>query len=506
MTAPANAAPGAWLHRSLPLGASNGILGLVALATLAAAVLGGDNPLLALVPVLLATLGYLAANAPLRASAAVLLLVLLGAEDHGDITLQWRSPLALIGDLLHFRLDRVAGIPGLTVTGMEVVLAALFAVWLGRRLSPTQIDGPQDAPPASVLGLAAALYVGGVLLAEVIGLARGLPVAPWKLRNLLQPLALAALFVVAFRSERDRLLVGRLLVAATLLKAFQAVLVQRFAIADTGGPLAHATSHGDSVLFALAMFLLVVDVAVRPHKRRLLRALLLLPPLAVGAIENDRRILWAMLGLMVLTWYVISPMQGWKRTLTRAVVVTLPIIALYVGVGWGRGGAIFAPVRILRGFTDTSQDRSAYWREVENWNIAMTMRERPVLGVGLGGEYTEFMPNDDVSAGFKEYREWPHNAVLGQLLLLGLFGFTAVWILPALAIFLAVRSARLAATAEQRVSALGCLGAVVACQVLAWGDTGAHFPQYKIILGVAVAVVVRLAVEVGAWPARQRAA
>jgi hypothetical protein len=114
------------------------------------------------------------------------------------------------------------------------------------------------------------------------------------------------------------------------------------------------------------------------------------------------------------------------------------------------------------------------------------------------------MANDDVSVGFKEYREWPHNTVLGQLLLMGLFGFTAVWLLPSLTMFLAVRSHRMAATAEQRVAATACMATVIACQVLAWGDTGAHFPQYKIMMGLAVAVAARLAVATGAWPAPVR--
>jgi hypothetical protein len=44
------------------------------------------------------------------------------------------------------------------------------------------------------------------------------------------------------------------------------------------------------------------------------------------------------------------------------------------------------------------------------------------------------------------------------------------------------------------------VGAAVACLVLAWGDTGAHFPQYKIFVALAVAVSARLSVATGAWP------
>jgi hypothetical protein len=480
------------------------LLGTVAAATVVAATFGGGDPILALVPTALAAGLYLLATMPLRLSGAALLLASLALEDHVDIDLQWRSPLAIIGDLIHERIDAALGISGVAVTGMEVMLVFLFGVWLLRRTGGQRVDGPSRVKPASVLKPALVIYLGGVLYAEAMGLARGLSLAPWKLRNLLHPVALALFFLAAFRAERDRLLAGRILVVAAVCKAIQAVVVQRIAIAQTGGPLAHATSHGDSVLGAVAIFILVADLAERPAPRRLFWAALLLPVLVLGALENNRRLLWVMLLLMLVTWYLVSPMKGWKRIVTRALVLALPVVALYVGVGWNSGNRIFAPVQTLRGVSDTSTDRSAFWREVENWNISMSLRERPILGVGLGGEYTEIMANDDVSVGFKEYREWPHNTVLGQLLLMGLFGFTAVWLLPSLTIFLSVRSYRMAETGEQRTAAAVCLGTVIACQVLAWGDTGAHFPQYKIMMGLAVAIAARLAVATGAWPARAR--
>lgn len=502
MNAPARAAILRLAARSAgPLG----LLGAVALATIAAA--GSGNPILVLLPAALAAGCYLLATMPLRLSGAAFLLVALALEDNVDNldpTIQWRSPLAIAGDLIHSRLDNVLGIPGLAVSGMELLLAFLFGVWLVRRSGSQKVDGPSRVKPASVLKPTIALYLGGVLLAELMGLARGLSLAPWKLRNLLHPVALALFFLTTFRAERDRLMVGRIVVLAAVCRAMQAVVVQRIATVRTGGPLTYATSHGDSVLFAVAIFLLVADLAERPAPRQLIRAALILPLLLLGGFENNRRLLWVMLGAALVLWYLVSPMKRWKRALTRVMVVALPVMALYVGVGWNRGSRIFAPVQTLRGVTDTSTDRSAFWREVENWNISMSLRERPILGAGLGGEYIEFIPNDDVSVVFKEYREWPHNTVLGQLLLMGLFGFTAVWLLPSLVVFLCVRSYRMAATAEQRVAAATCLSAVIACHLLAWGDTGAHFPQYKILLGLAVAIAARLAVATGAWPARPR--
>jgi O-antigen ligase len=161
-------------------------------------------------------------------------------------------------------------------------------------------------------------------------------------------------------------------------------------------------------------------------------------------------------------------------------------------------------VQLVRSVVDASVDSSTYWRDVENWNVAMTLREHPLVGLGLGGEYTEFMPNADISVRYRDYRAWPHNSVLGLLLFAGLFGFTLLWTLFAIVVFLAVRAHRRARTPEERVAALACIAAVVVCVLMAFGDTGAHFTQYRVFAALALSVVGKLAVATGAWPARLR--
>jgi O-antigen ligase len=475
---------------------------VVAVASLLAAVAGTEHMALAVLPVLLVAGVYAATKVPLRYPALVLVLILLAVDDREGKHGQWQTPLVGLGDLMHGRIDTVLGIPGLPITGMEAVLALLMAIWLQRWLTRSRIDAAGRSEPASVLRRVLALYVGGVAFAAIVGLSRGLPLAPWKLRNLLHPILLALFFLAAFRGARDHRSIGRLIVVAACVRAVLAIVVQWIAVAETGGRFAHATSHGDSVLFAVAIVLVAAGLLERPTRQRLSWAVPVLLLLLIGAAENQRRIVWVMLLMAFGALYLFSPMKGWKASVTRLLLLAAPVVALYVGVGWNRGSKVFAPVQTLRSVVDTSADRSAYWREVENWNIAMTMRQMPLLGLGLGGQYTEFMPNDDVSEGYKEFREWPHNSFLGLLLLMGLFGFSAVSLLLALVVFLSVRSYRLAASLDQRVAALGCLAAVVSCQVLAWGDTGAHYPQYKVLAALAVAISARLAVATGAWPAR----
>lgn len=492
--APAGPAPAA-----PPRHAAAALLAGVALAT-AGVVVAGGGPLLAAVPSALAAAAWLATRVPLRWSVVVLLFGLLGLDDLAENVGQWRTPLAVVGSLLQDRLDAVLGIPGLAVSGLEIVAIFLLAVWAQRRATGSTVDGGDRIPTPPLLRGLLLATVGAVILAEVVGVLHGQALVPWKVRNLLHPVLLVLLFDAAFRGPVDHRLVARVVVAAAVARAVLAVVVQRLAIAQTGGKYATATSHGDSILFAVASFILLVQLAERADRQRILRAGVLLPVLLVGMLENGRRLVWVMFGAMLLVTYLVAPMRGWKRRVTRGALLVLPVLVLYVGVGWTSEARLFAPVRTLRSIADTSYDHSAYWREVENWNIAVSMRERPILGLGLGGRYTEHMANDDISSLYKEYREWPHNTVLGQLLLLGLLGFTAVWSLFVGGLFLAFRAYRVAGEPAHRQAALACAGALVACLMMAYGDTGAHYTQFKVAAALAVALAAKLAVATGAWP------
>ena len=191
--------------------------------------------------------------------------------------------------------------------------------------------------------------------------------------------------------------------------------------------------------------------------------------------------------------------------LARYGLVLAPVVGLYVAVGWNHSGsALFAPVKMIRSVEDSSTDDSTHWREVENWNIGMSIRQHPLMGLGLGGEYTEYMRNGSIAAFYPQYRAWPHNSVLGLLLLAGVFGFTAIWSLFALVVYLAARSYRRATVPEHRVAALACIASVIGCMSIAYGDTGANLFQFRLFAALSLAVAAKLAIATGAWPRRRR--
>jgi hypothetical protein len=459
----------------------------------------GENPALAVVPVALVAFVWVVFAAPLRWTTSATLLVILAVDESTEAGgLNWVSPLSIIGDVLLYRIDHTLPIPGAALSGMEVMIVLLFLVRGVRLATGSRLDEVGRVRGASVVQDLLLLYVGGVMLAEVVGLAQGWGAAVYKLRNLLHPALLAALFLSVYRGGVDAQAVGRVIVAAACSKAILAHIVQAIAREETGGMFRRATSHGDTMILVAASAILIFRFLEQPKRAHFFAGIPLLALIFVGIFENNRRLAWVILGVSCVLAYAIRPLRGWQRPISKTILLAVPLALLYVAVGWNSGNRIFRPVQTLRGVSDTSHDSSAYWREVESWNIIISTRGTIPFGMGLGGEYTEYMPNDTVD--YAEYREWPHNTVLGLLMLMGLFGFTAHWVLLPAVILLATRSYRMAQAPEHRVLALSCLSAVVSCYMMAWGDTGAHFPQYKIFAALAVAFASKLAVETGAWP------
>lgn len=474
-------------------------VGAVGISSVGLLVVGG-NPIVALVPVGLVAFGALLLKMPLRSTATGLVLAIFAFDETQESSGHWHTPLSTLADLVIYRMDSTLPIPAGFLSGMEVIAILLLGIRAYRRASGAVIDESGRVETPRVVGELVAICLAGVLLAEAIGMARGWGAAVWKVKNLVHPLLLTGAFIVAYRSPRDAVAVGRVVVFAACLKGVVAHIVQRIARAETGGMFNSAVSHGDSVVFAIGAFLVIVRLLEDPKRNRLLPSLAFLALIVLGCVENDRRLVWVMLAMSLLVAYLIRPLAGWQRTLTKATLVSIPLVLIYVAVGWNSTNGVFKPVRTLRSVADTSDDTSTYWREVEIWNIATSMRQDSLLGMGLGGEYKEYMYNDDISALYKEYREWPHNTVLGLLMLMGLVGFTAVWVLFPAVLFLAIRSYWFARSSDDRIVALGCIAAIISCLVMAWGDTGAHYLQFKTAFALAFAFSAKLAVTTGAWP------
>jgi hypothetical protein len=180
--------------------------------------------------------------------------------------------------------------------------------------------------------------------------------------------------------------------------------------------------------------------------------------------------------------------------------MALPLVVVYVAVGWNSKSTLFAPVQLFRSVEDAGADvdRSTLFRDLENYNLLATMRYYPLVGTGFGRPYNEVVQLDDISF-FKEYRFLPHNSVLGLWGFCGALGFTGLWVSLVVGIFFALRSYYWARIPEERVAAFAALGMVLIYQIQAWGDIGFSEKKSIFLVSAALAVAGQVAVSTGAW-------
>jgi O-antigen ligase len=288
---------------------------------------------------------------------------------------------------------------------------------------------------------------------------------------------------------------------AAVLTAVLGLWVYQTIFRPLGERPAYVNTHSDSMLYATA----VVIVLARWNERRDAAGTLLLgllPLFAAGIYANNRRIVFVSLAVALITVYFLAPWNALKRTVTRAALLALPLIPLYVAVGWNSSAKPFKPVQSLKSVVSGTADRSTATRDIENYNLMVTLRTNPLLGTGFGHEYVEESVADDISGIFPQYRFIPHNSLMGLLAFGGFVGFTLVWMPMLAGMYLAVRSYRQARRPIDRTAALTVISVIIIFVNQAYGDMGLQSWLGTFLMAASLTVAGKLAVAVGAWPQR----
>jgi hypothetical protein len=262
------------------------------------------------------------------------------------------------------------------------------------------------------------------------------------------------------------------------------------------------TSHADSVLFAVTMTGWAAAAYYRPTPGRIAAALALAAWTVFGLMLNNRRTVYVTLAAQAAVFFALLPRAS-KRRVLRSLAYASPIIALYLAAGRNRDTGIFAPAAKIMSVTK-QEDGSSKTRDIENYNLIVTLKRSPIVGSGWGHEYIEQVKADDISAAFPQYRYVAHNSVLWLWSIGGLVGFTLLWLPLAAGVMLAARAHPLAATPLQQTLAFASLSVFAAYVVQAWADMGTQSWTGEGLLAVALATAGKLAIRTGAWPQSTR--
>lgn len=474
-------------------------IALLMVITLAGTIVANGHPAVALAPIVLFGVVYALLKAPLRLPAAFMLWggLVLDSQAQELVNGAYKSPLYILGQLLLIKLNSTIPIGPLVVSGVDLLVFFGFALYGYRRITGSRIDriGVVDMPRPLIA--AAFIALAGVAMVWAMGLARGgsFRFSLWQVQRCIYVPLVFLYFSIAFPQAREHRWLVKFILGCALFKALLSIGL-RFVFKDAD----YTTSHADSQLFATATCGLVIWFYEKQDQKTLLRMLPMLGLLVWGMIANDRRLVWVEIGIALLFVFFMTRWTRLKVKIVRYVLMSLPVIAVYVAAGWNHPSGPFAPVATLRSMVDSDSDGSTQWRDLENFNLVSTLSARPVLGTGWGHPFDMAVPMPDITEFYELEPYAPHNSFLGVWAYTGVVGFTMIFLPVVVGAYFAARVYRHAKSPTDRVTAMTAFCCFVIYLNHAYGDLGLGTWTSVFLLAPCLVCVGRLAVVVGAWP------
>ena len=175
---------------------------------------------------------------------------------------------------------------------------------------------------------------------------------------------------------------------------------------------------------------------------------LVLPPLIpfvmIIYLVAQRRSAFLSLGIalvvVVLFLYKNNRQAFWSITIPGALFAIL-----YLGVFWNSQSTLALPAQAIKSVvaTDTASTEdqlSDIYRVAENMNVAYTIKQSPILGIGFGKPFAVVVPMPDISFIFESWQYYPHNSVAWIWYNAGAGGFYSMLLLFGLSLAMGARA------------------------------------------------------------------
>ncbi|MDP9001841.1 MAG: O-antigen ligase family protein [Myxococcota bacterium] len=371
-------------------------------------------------------------------------------------------------------------------------------------LATRQRDGKARAvqPMRNALLLAAATTA----VCFIYGILRGGSAwaASWQVYLMMSGLLFAFSVGAVFRTPDHYVMLAKALLAAAAYRAVMCCVFYLLCVhnQDLKPPPEMITTHDDTVLWVVTMLLLLIRLFGPARVSDRVKYGLFLLLIGVAVSLNQRRLAWVSLAMGIVVVVALTPPVKQIRRIQRLAII-VPIVALYVAIGWGRSERIFKPLKSFA-TVSTEEDQSTRARNAENLGLIATSNASGMLmGTGWGRPYIEVTDRFSIAQLFPLWQYIPHNSILGLLAYTGVFGFCGYWMAVPTAMFLNARMARLAKTRLARE--IGIIGAaqLVVCANQFYGDMGIYFTKPIYMMSLSYALAMRLPILVGAWPGSQ---
>lgn len=484
-----------------------GVALLSALGAVTILVLTG-NPGYSVLPLFWSAVCYAVWKLPMRATILVFscLLVLSDVAQVDPYTLNtlWLSPVSIPFAFLQLNLNQVVPISFLRFSGTELLILVFCTVAFVRFVAGHEVDRRGSTAGAPPLYIALGVSLTTLFLLEVVGLARGgdFRQSLWQFRQLLWLPIFALLVSFSVRHARDLMRVGLGLTFVALIKVGIG-LQYYFMFKNANGRVPEsATSHSDTMLYVVVVAMWCAVVTWRPTLPRVLSSILIVAWIMVGVWSNSRRTAYVSLAVVLLFLIAMMPIRG-RRLFQRVGLFLLPFALVYVLIGFRVTTGFFAPAAEVASLFK-QDDTSSKTRDIENYNLIVTLKQHMITGSGWGHEYIEVSKAYDISFIFEQYRYIAHNGILWMLGIAGPFGFTPLLLFVPLGIFFARRSHYFARNADERIVAYVAIAVFSAYLLQAWADMGQQSWTGVVLVSYALSASGKLATATGAWPRELR--
>jgi hypothetical protein len=374
---------------------------------------------------------------------------------------------------------------GVILLPIEVIILIGLLVWLMQAALAGRLELPRSAFAKSLAAFLALCSFGFVL-----GLSRGgdYNIALWEVRPFFLLAVAYFLTSIVIKDRGSLRVILWLFVICTGFKSLQATYMF-FSFARAMNPRPESLlSHEESVFFGILM-VLTIGLWVygqRGALRRLSTALL--PFVVIATMANSRRTAWpivilGLLMLLVIAW-VTHPEK--RRVVGPILVMMAMVSAVYFPLYWNKtgGGTLSQPARAVRSTVspDPRDELSNQYREQENANLELNIRESAPLGKGFGLPINYALPIVDVSNFDPMIKFIPHNGGLWIWMRLGLQGEMVFWIMLGSAF---IAASRLARSRDTLLALFGALtvSALIGYILQGWQDLGFDNLRVSVVIG-----------------------
>ena len=286
--------------------------------------------------------------------------------------------------------------------------------------------------PISVWG-AFLVFFACLVLAFMNGMRTGgdFMIALWEVRALFY-LCLMYLIVPQILETKNQVtLLFWVIIIGVTIKALQGAA--RFVdLGFTTGGFDVLTNHEDPVFMITLFVLLIGFLLYKTGDKQKLWLLASLLIFFVGFYVAQRRATYGSLIVSITAILVLLP--ALKRTqFLKYFLPVLSILLIYGFVFWNDvNSPAGRPVQMVKSaFVEPDMETSFrdyssnLYRNNENYNLAQTVVNNPVLGTGFGNKYEQPIPLVNIRFTLRDYI--PHNHMYWILVKMGAVGFFAFW-------------------------------------------------------------------------------